>query len=203
MPQPAPGPGTKHKLASLISQVLHPFFLAPLAVALILYLEGSQPLTILGWTSLCTLLLSAPLMAFVIYKVARKQFTDIDVSKREQRPVVYGFAAICVAVCFGALLWLGAPQILVYMFASLFIMGLLFDLTTRYITKASVHAGALTAITVVTAFYSWPWAVVLAAITGAVIWSRLVLKRHTPIEVVTGVLIAGLVSLVTMMLRLA
>jgi membrane-associated phospholipid phosphatase len=59
----------------------------------------------------------------------------------------------------------------------------------------------MAAATVGVAFYSWPWAAVLTVATALVIWSRLTLKRHTSVEIVSGVSIAGSILFLAILLQ--
>ena len=92
---------------------------------------------------------------------------------------------------FGALLWLDAPDVVIVMLVGGIIAFAAIALTTRYLTKVSIHSGLMAGVTVVAGFYSWPWAFALTAATGLVGWSRIALKKHTPIEVASGAAIAG------------
>ncbi len=189
------------KAARAVSLVFHPFLIAPLAISLVLYLNSGDLVAAFLWAGLSILLFTVPLGVFVLYKLARKQLTDADVSRREQRPGVYIFGAICMTVCFGILAWLGAPRVMLNMFAGGLVTVFVFAVVTRFWTKVSVHVGAMTGATVAVAFYSWTWAIILAGATLLVTWSRLVLKRHLPIEVILGMLIAGSVIFFTMLLQ--
>jgi hypothetical protein len=136
-----------------------------------------------------------------VYKLARKELTDADVSVREQRHSFYIFGGICMVVCFVVLMWLRAPKVLVEMFIGGLLMVMAFAIVTRFLTKVSVHTGAMAAATVAVAFYSWPWAIALAIASGLVIWSRLTLKRHTSVEIVAGVSVASTILFLAMLFQ--
>ena len=189
------------QIAQAVSFIFHPFLIAPLAIALVLYLSSGDFFAAFWWAALCTLLFTIPLVLFLVYKLARKELTDVDISVREQRHGFYLFGAACMLVCFGVLLWLKAPQVVLEIFIGGLLTVIIFALTTRFLTKISVHAGAMAAATVATAFYSWPWAIALAAATALVIWSRLTLKRHTSVEIISGVTIAGGILFLAMLVQ--
>lgn len=189
------------KTARTISLIFHPFAVAPLALIFALYLSGIGLLAALWWAGVCVLFLTIPLVTYLFHKVTSKQFSDADVSVREQRQGIYFFGAICMIVCFGVLLWLRAPDIMIELFGAGLAMVVLFALVTRFVTKVSVHTGIMTGATVVVAFYSWPWALVLAAATLVVAWSRLMLKRHSMVEIISGASISGTVFFLAMLTK--
>lgn len=193
--------GQKQEIARAISFAFHPFLIAPLAIALVLYLSSGDFFAAFWWAGLCTLLFTVPLVLFLVYKLARKELTDADVSVREQRHSFYIFGAVCMIVCFAVLLWLRAPRVVIEMFIGGLLTVVVFALTTRFLTKVSVHAGTMAAVTVIVAFYSWPWAIVLGIATALVIWSRLTLKRHTYVEIISGVTIASSILFLALILQ--
>lgn len=178
------------RLARIISWVLHPFWIAPLAIVLILYLDGVRLAAAIGWAGLCLAFVILPIMAFIIYKLARKQLTDADVSVREQRYGFYIFAVGCVVLCYVILVILGAPAPVRAIFGSGLVTLVAFGITTRLWLKVSIHSGMMGSMTTASAFFSLQLAAVLALLTALVAWSRLTLKRHTPAEIFFGLLIA-------------
>ncbi len=179
------------EIARWISMVLHPFIIAPLAIVFILYLDGVSLWASVGWAGLCVGLVIAPVVTFIGYRLARQQVTDADVSVREHRYAFYALAVACMAVCLGLLYWLDAPSQVRSVFASGLATLSAFAITTRLWLKVSIHAGMMSGMTAAVAFYSLPLAGLLALCTAAVAWSRLVLKRHTPLELAWGLVIAG------------
>lgn len=180
------------RFAQLISTVGHPMLLLPLAIGFALQDarpgEGALPLSVV----LLSLLLVA---GFVVRARARAEVTDLDVSKREQRPRLYVVSIFAVASSAFLLWWVGQPAQVWQ--GSLVAMGLLFasGVVNQLGLKASLHtsfgvyaAGVLgtRSLTLGAA------ALFLAALVG---WSRTVLSRHTWPEVLAGLglgLLSGL-----------
>lgn len=189
------------RLAKAISLALHPFLVAPVAIVLVLFLESDDLLAALWWATVCGILVVAPLVGYLSYKLARKQLTDADISVREERTGIYIFGTVCLVACLIILEWLNAPEMLLTLLLSGLAVVFVFALVTRFATKVSVHTGIMTAVAVASGFFSWPWAIALGAGTALVGWSRLVLKRHTPVEVISGILIAGGTFFLVMYLR--
>jgi apolipoprotein N-acyltransferase len=96
-------------------------------------------------------------------------------------------------ICFGVLLWLGAPRPLLSLFTAALSALVVFAVVTQLWLKVSIHTGAMAGATAAVAFYSLPLAGLLTLGLIAVGWSRLVLKRHTLPEVLTGCALAAMI----------
>ena len=117
------------------------------------------------------------------------KITDLDASIREQRvePLIY--ATIYHAVGFLILSYLGSPPIVKgLMFCYAVNTGVVWFITKYW--KISIHAiglgGPLTALWLVG--YSYP--VLMGALMVMVCLSRVILKAHTPAQVIAGSLLA-------------
>lgn len=177
-------------LARRISLILHPFLLAPLTIILVLYLDSGSLISALAWAAVCITLVIAPTLIFLRYKLIRQQYSDADVSRREQRYGFYLFSLGCMLVCFVILLWLGAPRVLLCLFISCLVSLVTFAVVTQLWLKVSIHTGTIAGATTAVAFYSLPLAALLAVGLIAIGWARLTLKRHTLPEVLAGCAIA-------------
>lgn len=185
------------RIARLISSVLHPFLVSPLSIVLILYLDNGEFWTALSWAALCAAFVVVPTLLLIQRKLKQQQYTDADISVRGQRHALYLFGGVCMITCFIVLLWLGAPPILIACFTAALIATTAMALVTRFWTKASIHTGVMTGVTLMVAFYSVPLALLLVISTLLVAWSRLVLQRHTLREAVVGGLVGvGSIALV-------
>ena len=189
------------KFARIIGWLFHPFWVAPLAFALIIYLDGNNLPGAIGWALLSLLLLTGPVLIFLLRKLSKKQLTDFDVSHREQRAGVFVFGTSSIFAGFLALWKLGAPDVTLHMLVATLITLPIFALVTKFITKISIHSGAMAGVTVVVAFYSWAWAFVWLGFTLLVMWSRVVIKRHTLSQVISGAGVAGCIFFATMLAR--
>lgn len=177
-------------IARFISLGLHPFLISPLSIILILYLDGEGFWSALGWAALCAAFVVGPALVFLRRKLKLRHYSDADVSIRDQRHGFYIFGAVCMIFCFATLLWLGAPRLLITSFLAALAAIIVSAIVTRLWTKVSIHSGVMAGVTTMIAFYSAPLAFLLALGTLLVIWSRLVLRRHTLREAVLGGVIA-------------
>lgn len=190
-PRPAPKESQPVKIARIVSLVLHPFLISPLSIVLILWLELGNLWAALGWASLCAAFVVGPAMLYLRDKLQKKQFTDADVSVREDRYGFYLFGGVSMTLCFAVLLWLNAPIALIAGFTAALCALVVAGLVNRLGIKVSIHLGAMTGVTAAAAFYSIPLAVGLALGTALLFWARLVTGRHTPAQALAACLIAA------------
>lgn len=137
------------------------------------------------------LMVIIPVIAWITYNVKTGKYTNMDVSNRVQRKTLYIFIGICVA----AYLFYSYLKYGRFDFVMLFILVLLLALqVSNYFIKSSMHTAFN--IFVAALFFNidtsmgiaWLFVAALVGLT------RIILKRHTPKEVVLGALIAFLVS---------
>ena len=187
---PSTTPPTQ-QAARLISLVLHPFLVAPVAIAAILWFDLGDPRSALGWAGLCAAMVVAPARLRLLGKLRRHEVRDADLSHREERFGLYGLGALCMLLCYGALRLLGAPELLQRGFRAALLAVLAAIVVNRFWTKVSIHAGVMAGVTLAMLPYHGPLAVVLAGATLLVTWARLVLHQHTVSQVLLGWLIAA------------
>lgn len=183
-------PSLLHKVSRIISD-----FFNPLISLIIFYIymsiqkynikEALQHfLPILG-------IVISPIIFWIVYHVKTGRYTNMDVSNRVQRKTLYIFIGICV------LFYLAFTYIKYgsFDFVMLFILILLLALQiSNYFIKSSMHTAFN--IFVAALFFSfdtymgivWLFIAILVGVT------RVILKRHTPKEVILGAFIAFLVS---------
>lgn len=194
MSSQSPTPTRREQVARRVSMVFHPFIVAPLAIVLVLRLDGVSLWSALAWSAICAMLVVLPAVVYLTYKLARHQYTDADISVREHRYGMYAFGSVCMALCFLTLLWLEAPEPLLAILGAGLLTTITFGVMTRFWTKVSVHAGVVSMATVAVSFYSWWLGIIFALCAFAVSWSRLVLRRHTLGEILLGWMVACLLS---------
>jgi len=181
-------------IAQFISAIASPLVIAiPFCYVIILKTTGSSTLA-LTW-SIVSLVFVSIVGAFVYYGVKKGFFTNLDVSDRRQRPKLFLFTG---AVCFLYLLiviFFNGPKIIFVGLATLFFGIILAEIINTKV-KASMHlaifVGFATAMGILYGGPSW----ILFLFTPIVAWSRLVLKRHTPREVVVGTIFGIAVVLI-------
>jgi len=132
-----------------------------------------------------------PLLAIMAYGVWRGRWGDLDVSVRHER---VGFYRILIAVLpLGTLaLWMLYPSIRRGLLAgwALVIASMVLN---RWV-KTSLHVGVAAFCAAVTA-HGAAMIAAGAALVLLIAWSRLVLRRHTPVEVACGAALGALAGL--------
>ncbi len=179
------------RTAEIISTVGNPFLLFPLILSL-LVLRGVDIANV--WPLLATTFaIIAILLIFLYIKKQRGAISNWDVSKREERSrniylpilILVGAAAIGFYV-------LRQP----YLYETLF-FGLL--ITVCYAinarVKISLHTVMATYLSVLVLSVNLWAGILLTIFSGFIGFSRVVLGRHTRLEVVTGVLVGVLFGL--------
>ncbi len=171
--------------ARFISIALHPFVTMPLAVALAtrtLGFDGRVTATVIGALAIAVGIVGV----YATVKVARGEFSNIDVSERTQRPRFYAVMILATIAC--ALLFhaIDLPQAVVR--GTAISAGLLVaSWLANYILKVSLHV-AYTVFSVAIAWSSLSEGArgASAVICLLMVWSRIEMRRHTPIEAVAG-----------------
>jgi membrane-associated phospholipid phosphatase len=177
-------------LARIFSTVCNPF-LTSLALFVILAGASSRSAAefwILLFNSIAfTSLLP---MLFVFYLYASDRIADLDMSNREERERV--FIAFVLFFALGTVdLWLiGAPPIMTASMAGYALSSLVVQWITRY-WKISTHALGITAplVALCTIYGSRP--VPFLVLIPIVCWARVYLRAHTPLQVLAGVALAA------------
>jgi hypothetical protein len=175
-------------LARSLSIAGNPLVLIPLAVA--------ATTRNARWTIAVALTTTLPLLVVITRKVRRGDWTDFDVSRRDQRLGLYAFGTPLFFLAAGTLYFLGASPRMMQAVAAggvIFLAGLLGN---RFL-KLSMHMmfGAYAGILIA---WVYPWSLTAIVIfIAALAWSRRFLGRHSWLEIALGTIIgsgAGLLA---------
>lgn len=135
--------------------------------------------------------------------------SDLDISKRRERLRPMLMILTCYVLAFGYLLWVSAPWWLLMYFAS----GILTTIVVGIITlkwKISGHGaglgnliGFLSALCVhgISLIQIVPWIMVAIVIAGMVGSARVILHKHTPLQVIAGVVLSAIITILIMGIR--
>ena len=186
-------------LAKIISNLFSPVIVAPGALAILVAQAGiSGSSRMLIWLTAFFFASLVPLITLLFLRW-KKIITDLDVSLREQRftPLLITLVSYALAYVFletmeansltRGLVFCGLTNLVILM------------LITRY-WKVSFHAAGLTsplaALWVLWNAYAWP----MAALIALVGTSRIVLKAHTPAQVIVGSALGFVLTIVQLKL---
>lgn len=171
-------------LAHVISFLFNPvILLLPIPYFLVVR-ETGDPIYAFKWT-LFSFFFIVVIGIFMALAVSKGYFTDFDVSKKEQRPLLFLFIGLISVVYFISLLFLNGPVVLFIVLAGVLCSVLIFSfLNTRI--KASIHLATVSALIFsLSLLYSDEFLLLLFLIP-LVAWSRVQIKRHTLRETIVG-----------------
>lgn len=177
--------------SKILSNVLNPIFSLLIFFSFYAYHFLSKE-EFLKKMLLLLIILVIPISIYIYNNVKKGKFTNMDVSNRIQRKSLYIFITIALTIYLIINYFLEKKLDLVVFF--LLILFVLMQISNYYI-KSSMHTAANVFVSAL--FFSlnpvlgFIW-LMLTLLVGI---SRIVLKRHTPKEVMMGGLIAFLVSI--------
>jgi membrane-associated phospholipid phosphatase len=182
------------QIARWISRIGHPFVL-PLVALIVVTLQVVPPRQAVALVAIMIATTTVPMLLFTRRQIRRRHWSDYDVSVRQDRYLLYPLGLLTLAASLAVFWLLGAPS---FMFrgigagAVLLFVAMLINL----VIKISLHTAlaALCAV-VILALNPLPgtFACGFAIANG---WSRVVLRRHTTLEVVTGGVLGAVVGIV-------
>ncbi|MCL5244546.1 hypothetical protein M4I21_01920 [Cellulophaga sp. 20_2_10] len=179
----------KIKIAQFLSVIGHPLLLFPF---LILFFNLREEQVLFSNTLAMVLgLFFFILIAWVYIGKRRGKYTDLDVSNKKQRKSLYVFTIPVMVLTLFFLIYTNQPKYIVTSFA-LATLLLLVSFGINFYIKVSMHVAINMYLALAISKVSLELGIVLALFTVVVLWSRLVLERHTPKEVVLGLVVGSL-----------
>ncbi len=132
---------------------------------------------------------------FVIIGVMMGVFTNFDVSKREQRPLLFSFSAFAIFCYSLSLLVLNGPKVL---FIALFaiILGLVTIVLVNKWIKASIHMATFASVMLFIGIIYKGYFFLLLGLVPLLAWARIKMKEHTPIETAIGTILGLMITLI-------
>jgi membrane-associated phospholipid phosphatase len=180
-------------LAQIISFLFNPVLMLVFVPLLLVDKTTGDVIQALAWTGYTMIFLIA-ISFFVIYGVHKKIFTDLDVSKRGQRPLLF-IVGICMTLFYlCGLTFLNAPKILIFVTIG-FIAGVLLLSLINTRLKVSFHVTTVSALLFALAIIYQGFYYLVLLLIPLVAWARLKIKRHTLPETVVGAVFGVLLSL--------
>lgn len=187
----------RKRIASLTSNILHPFLLALVIILLLSFASASGTLDALKWALIATALSILPVFLVIVYLFRNGRLDAVFTNTREQRTKIYLLAGLFTVVGCIILTYLGAPSVLV----AAFIAGLSAVIIFMFINlwwKISLHTALVAAwVTVMVMLYGGI-ATLTVALVPLTAWSRMELKHHSLAQASTGALLAALIAVVVL-----
>ena len=176
-------------LARSLSTVFNPFLTAFALFAILAHVGARNTLDFWRLLFLSTFFTSIGPMLYVFWLYATDRISDLDMSDRRQREMVFS-AFVIFDACGAAALWIiHAPRLMIAAMLGYLVSTLVVQYITRY-WKISTHAIGITApLTALTLLYGskpLPFMVLIPMVC----WARVYLKAHTVSQVLAGVALA-------------
>jgi membrane-associated phospholipid phosphatase len=124
----------------------------------------------------------------------RGRFTDMHLSRREERPLMMAIGLVSVAVGLGLMALLDAPRELFALVGAM-VAGVAVALLISSFWKISIHTSVTAGTVTILILVFGPWTLVLAPLALAVAWARVRLRAHTVGQVLVGGVLGASVAL--------
>ncbi|MEW1811407.1 phosphatidic acid phosphatase [Pseudarthrobacter phenanthrenivorans] len=181
----------KNRTAKWLTEVFQPPAVVTLQLLISPLAEDGFPGT-MGYGALAALFVCVLPLAVLLVLVRLGKVTDHHVSDRKQRAPVLLMALGCIAVGLLVLGAVDAPRSVIAMVLAV-VGGVAVLAGVSPFWKMSGHAAAISCAAVVSVLMlGAAWAPLLLLVP-AVSWSRVVLRAHSPAQVVAGSLFGGVV----------
>lgn len=188
------------RFARHVSNILAPATISLPFVFLVAFYHARDQLAAFVYACITLFFLSIGPLTYILIGVRLGKLSDVDISRRSERPGPFFFGIISVTIGWIVLALTDGPKNLQTVLIITAISGvIMMAITLRW--KISIHASSLGGVaTVLTALYGvvmLPTFLLLALVS----WSRVALRRHTIAQVVAGSLASIAISLVILKLR--
>lgn len=180
--------------AKAISFLLSPIFvLLPIPYILVGTFNQNYAYA-LKWTIFSYSFILA-VVVFILLGVLLGVFSNFDVSKREQRPLLFSFSAFAMFCYLLSLIILNGPKVL---FIALFaiILGLIAIVIVNRWIKASIHMATATSVILFIDIVYKGYFFLLLFLIPLLAWSRVKMKEHTPLETAVGSILGIVITLI-------
>ncbi len=149
----------------------------------------------LKWTIFSYVFVGAVVL-FILAGVLLGLFSDIDVSRKEQRPLLFLFSAIIIIFYGLSLYVLHGPKILAVAALGFLFATIVIGIASRWI-KASIHVATVSALVILVGIiYGRFYFLASLIFIPLIIWSRIKLKKHTAAETIAGGLLGSMLTII-------
>lgn len=191
---------SKFTIAKILSVLFNPVFFILLITYIIVFRQTEIISEAVFWTLFSFLFVF--LGIFIIWQGVKKgEYTDTDLSNKEQRSHFYVIALFLALIHFIALIFLKGINFHLTTAALGILIGVIVFMVVNRSFKLSIHLAATCGfITTVSVFYGLGGLLATAWIIPVISWSRLLLKKHTPREVFLGIFFGTFITLITFLI---
>ncbi|MEZ7507953.1 ABC transporter permease [Cloacibacterium sp. Arc13] len=180
-------------LSKVISNLLNPLFSLLIFFVCFAYVKMTWEESLINILLMIALVV-IPIFSWISWNVKKGNYTNMDVSDRKQRNSLYLFNFIVIAIYTGVLYFTKQRTDLLFIIVFLFFLMLIMHISNFFI-KSSMHTAFNVFVTALFFSLNPILGIIWFVLTSFVAISRIILKRHTPKEVIMGALIGTIVSL--------
>jgi membrane-associated phospholipid phosphatase len=176
-------------LARILSTIFNPFLTALALFVILAHIGAKDTLDFWRLLFVSTFFLSLGPMLYVFWLYATDRISDLDMSVRLEREMVFTAFVIFDVLGVAALWIVHAPRLMIAAMLGYLVSTMIVQYITRY-WKISTHAIGITApLAALTLLYGrqpLPFIVLIPMVC----WARVYLKAHTVMQVLAGVALA-------------
>ena len=189
------------RVAQWVSLAGSPFLLAALLLLIVSWHATHRVLPALGWAALAAAFVTLGPLVMLMLAVSAGRVRNLDLDLRHERPWPM-VVALSITVLGLFVLWaLGAPHLLLILLIATLIGGAVaLVITLRW--KISIHAGGAAGAATVMALLYGVQALPLLFGVALIGWSRVVLGKHTWLQVVAGAAVSTVITVLVFGLSL-
>ena len=182
------------KFADVVSFLFGPLF-SLLPIPFVLVSKSTQDYGYaLKWTVISysfVILVVIFISAGVLFGV----FSNFDVSKRRQRPLLFSFSAFVIFCYLLTIVIFDGPKIL-YLGLLAVVLGLISIVIINQRIKASIHLASTTSVVLFLGIVYKGYFFLLLSIIPFLMWARVAAKEHTIKETIVGSILGIVITLV-------
>lgn len=176
----------QYKLAQVISTILNPLVILFFLPFFLVFETTNSLEKSVYWTIVSSVFLVG-FSIFILMGIRFKYFSDLDISKRNQRPLLYTVAILYSIVFLFTLFILNAPRVLAFGTIGL-LLGLSINEIINRFTKSSIHVAAITGLVTLLVLIEGIEFSILYFLVLLVAWARIKTKNHTFNQTIIGAL---------------
>lgn len=190
------------RIAKIISLLGQPPFLA-LPVFLSICLTKSDDLTDgVLYSAVCFVFaVVVPVTVTLIFSKLTGNDDKLDVVNKEDRLIPMVLGVVGYAAGAAILHFLNAPQLATVLMVCYAVVTAAMTIITPY-WKISIHSCGVIGPSIAMSLTFWPWGLLYFLIFPPVVWSRYVLKKHTPLQLTMGAVVGFILTVILLWLML-
>ena len=184
-----------HRFARYVSDLLSPPVFAVLILLVGMWASGWR----LSWRYGLVYAVGAMVIPLLdlTWLVRSGRVSDVHLADRRDRRRPFLVTIACSLAVYPVLLWWGAPPLMLALLRAAFLQSAIL-LAITLVWQGSVHAAAAASFTTVVLMLGGSAAAPVILLLPVVGWARLHLRRHSPTQVVVGMVIGVLATAIAL-----